>query len=88
MQAFPNRFTLRLTAGAVSLVAGLMTTPLPAQSATPAAGAASPGVPSPGAALPKDVDAAMKSISAPRIKVHLRFLADDLLEGRGTGQRG
>jgi len=39
-------------------------------------------------ALPRDVDSAMKTISAGRIRAHLRFLADDLLEGRGTGQRG
>jgi Zn-dependent M28 family amino/carboxypeptidase len=32
--------------------------------------------------------AAMQSINSERIRAHVRFLADDLLEGRGTGQRG
>jgi Zn-dependent M28 family amino/carboxypeptidase len=30
----------------------------------------------------------MRSIDAERIRAHVRFLADDLLEGRGTGARG
>ncbi len=38
--------------------------------------------------LPPEVRAAMDTISSSRIRVHLRFLASDLLEGRGTGQRG
>src|SRR5437899_9369976 len=45
------------------------------------AGGASPA----GAALDT---AARDSISAERIRAHVRFLAHDLLEGRGTGQRG
>jgi Zn-dependent M28 family amino/carboxypeptidase len=32
--------------------------------------------------------AAMQNIDPQRIRAHVRFLADDLLEGRGTGQRG
>jgi Zn-dependent M28 family amino/carboxypeptidase len=32
--------------------------------------------------------AAMKSIDPQRIRAHVKFLASDLLEGRGTGQRG
>ncbi len=32
--------------------------------------------------------AAMRTIDAERIRAHVKFLADDLLEGRGTGQRG
>ena len=31
---------------------------------------------------------AMQTIDPERIRAHVRFLADDLLEGRGTGQRG
>src|SRR5260221_9687722 len=38
--------------------------------------------------LPVNVIAAMRSIDAERIRAHVRFLADDLLEGRGTGARG
>jgi Zn-dependent M28 family amino/carboxypeptidase len=35
-----------------------------------------------------DVAAAMRGIDAERIRAHVQFLADDLLEGRGTGTRG
>jgi Zn-dependent M28 family amino/carboxypeptidase len=38
--------------------------------------------------FPADVAAAMQSIDSERIRAHVRFLADDLLEGRGTGARG
>lgn len=40
------------------------------------------------AALPPSAAAAMKSIDPQRIRAHVKFLASDLLEGRGTGQRG
>jgi hypothetical protein len=35
--------------------------------------------------LPAEAAAAMGSIDAERIRAHVKFLADDLLEGRGTG---
>ncbi|MGD0502847.1 MAG: M28 family peptidase [Steroidobacteraceae bacterium] len=38
--------------------------------------------------LAPDVAAAMEGISPDRIRAHVQFLADDLLEGRGTGTRG
>lgn len=38
--------------------------------------------------LPADVKAAEASIDAEKIRAHVRFLADDLLEGRGPGVRG
>jgi Zn-dependent M28 family amino/carboxypeptidase len=38
--------------------------------------------------LPGDVLASMQGIDAHRIGEHIRFLANDLLEGRGTGTRG
>jgi Zn-dependent M28 family amino/carboxypeptidase len=38
--------------------------------------------------LPAEADAAMRGIDAERIRAHVKFLADDLLEGRGTGTRG
>jgi len=41
-----------------------------------------------GPALPAAAAAAMKSIDAERMRAHVRFLSHDLLEGRGTGQRG
>ena len=46
--------------------------------------------PDPAAELgfPADVAAAMRSIDPERIRAHVKFLSDDLLEGRGTGTRG
>src|SRR3989337_634400 len=41
-----------------------------------------------GGGLPASAAAAMRSIDAERIRAHVRFLSHDLLEGRGTGQRG
>jgi Zn-dependent M28 family amino/carboxypeptidase len=38
--------------------------------------------------LPAEAAAAMRGIDAERIRAHVRFLADDLLEGRGPGTRG
>ena len=38
--------------------------------------------------LPAGAAAAMQSIDARRIATHVQFLANDLLEGRGTGTRG
>jgi len=40
------------------------------------------------AGLPFGVAASMDAISGDRIREHIRFLAHDLLEGRGTGARG
>jgi Zn-dependent M28 family amino/carboxypeptidase len=41
-----------------------------------------------GSHLPPAAIAAMQSIRADNIETHVRFLSHDLLEGRGTGQRG
>jgi Zn-dependent M28 family amino/carboxypeptidase len=41
-----------------------------------------------GSHLPPAAIAALQSIRADNIETHVRFLSDDLLEGRGTGQRG
>lgn len=38
--------------------------------------------------LPDDALTAMRGIDPERIRAHVKFLADDLLEGRGTGTRG
>jgi Zn-dependent M28 family amino/carboxypeptidase len=66
------------TVAAVVLAAPLF---LPLQAQTPpAAGGAT--------ALPKEVDAAMRTINGARIRAHLRYLSSDLFEGRGTGQPG
>ena len=40
------------------------------------------------AALPRVAEQAMAAINPENIRWHVKFLADDLLEGRGTGQRG
>src|SRR6266568_8443408 len=44
--------------------------------------------PDPPKRLPAVAVAAMETINPERIRAHVRFLAHDLLEGRGTGQRG
>src|SRR3954471_8843921 len=38
--------------------------------------------------LPASAQAAIKAVDAEKIRQHVRFLSSDLLEGRGTGQRG
>ena len=38
--------------------------------------------------LPANAMQAMQGIDPQRIRAHVKFLADDLLEGRGTGERG
>jgi len=38
--------------------------------------------------LPREAAIAMQGIDPERIRAHVRFLSDDLLEGRGTGTRG
>ena len=40
------------------------------------------------AGLPASAEQAMATVDPERIRAHVRFLASDLLEGRGTGQRG
>ncbi len=40
------------------------------------------------AGLPAPAAAAMNQIDSERIRAHVKFLSSDLLEGRGTGQRG
>ncbi len=56
---------------------------LAAWAQTPRAAHQSPAVHLSGAAIP-----AMQKINPERIRAHVRFLSHDLLEGRGTGQRG
>lgn len=40
------------------------------------------------AALPSAASASLKAVDGDRIRADVKFLSDDLLEGRGTGQRG
>jgi Zn-dependent M28 family amino/carboxypeptidase len=49
--------------------------------------AAKPAIPQV-AGLPPAAEQAMAVVEAQRIRAHVKFLASDLLEGRGTGQRG
>src|SRR3954463_5978820 len=41
-----------------------------------------------GTRLPSSAFAALETIDPERLRAHVRFLSHDLLEGRGTGQRG
>jgi len=50
--------------------------------------ASASGGPSFAPPLPGPAIAAMQKIDPERIRAHVRFLSHDLLEGRGTGQRG
>jgi hypothetical protein len=42
----------------------------------------------PPADFPRDLKALMETVSPDTMRAHVKFLASDLLEGRGTGQRG
>ncbi len=42
----------------------------------------------PAVALPPIAQAVVRGVNPEKIRAHVRFLAHDLLEGRGTGQRG
>src|SRR5436853_7196363 len=53
------------------------------QAASKRARTADPSIQIPGVAIN-----AMQKIDPERIRAHVRFLSHDLLEGRGTGQRG
>ena len=64
------------------LVLGLLVT------LSSSAWSAGSGDPAAALGLPADAAAAMHSIDSKRIRAHVKFLADDLLEGRGTGSRG
>src|ERR1700704_6472698 len=82
MQAMVKRSVLAGVIAALSLVVWAEGGAAPA----PAAGAAkreTVSVRLPGAAF-----AAMQTITPEHIRWHVRYLSHDLLEGRGTGQRG
>jgi Zn-dependent M28 family amino/carboxypeptidase len=72
-----NRFPLATLIGAATLMCSVT-----AVGQTSAASASS------SLGLPPQVRAAIAGIDAEHIRAHVRFLADDLLEGRGTGARG
>jgi Zn-dependent M28 family amino/carboxypeptidase len=68
---------------ALPVLAGLGTAPVRAQQ-----GPRAQSAPAEHIAMRPSAQAAMDAISAEGIRAHVRFLAHDLLEGRGTGQRG
>jgi Zn-dependent M28 family amino/carboxypeptidase len=73
------------------LVLAVSISSAPASAADPGAAAPAAGGSADAAArlgFPPDVQAAIASIDPERIRAHVKFLADDLLEGRGTGTRG
>ena len=72
---------------AVLVLAGLLAaqTTRSAESARPSK--ADPAIPQV-SGLPASAEQAMAAVDPERIRAHVRFLASDLLEGRGTGQRG
>ena len=74
----------------VALAFGLATVTVSAQIADSTPGAASPGTTAKVKTgnVPVAVQAAEASIDPEKIRAHVRFLADDLLEGRGPGLRG
>src|SRR5579863_691288 len=80
MKAVVRRSVLVGLIGALSVLAWAEASPAPA-----AAGAKHEAV---SVRLPGAAFAAMQTIDPEHIRWHVRFLAHDLLEGRGTGQRG
>jgi Zn-dependent M28 family amino/carboxypeptidase len=84
MRPFVRTFLLVfaiLTLGLLALSAG-HATPAPAAAATPSRHDAV------SVRLPSSAFAALETIDPEHIRWHVRFLSHDLLEGRGTGQRG
>jgi Zn-dependent M28 family amino/carboxypeptidase len=70
------------------LILALTTAPLIAQKSTTSKSKRATSQPAATTALPPSATAAMKAIDPQRIRAHVKFLSSDLLEGRGTGQRG
>jgi Zn-dependent M28 family amino/carboxypeptidase len=70
------------------VILALTTAPLLAQKSTTSKMKRATSPAAAPAALPPAAAAAMKSIDPQRLRAHVKFLASDLLEGRGTGQRG
>ena len=75
-------------AAIIALIVSLTAAVLPAQT-SPKSSPAKPAIRVPQvAALPPVAEQAMAAIDAEKIRAHVKFLASDLLEGRGTGARG
>src|SRR5712664_4611238 len=69
-------YRMTLLAAALSLASASATQPKPTRPQTTSRRLSSPAI------------VAMQAIKPENIEAHVRFLSDDLLEGRGTGQRG
>ncbi|MFQ5817487.1 MAG: M28 family peptidase [Terriglobia bacterium] len=68
---------LRVMLPSITLAAGLLAATAQQPATRPAA-----------AALPPAAHAVARELDGERMRAHVQFLASDLLEGRGTGQRG
>jgi Zn-dependent M28 family amino/carboxypeptidase len=81
MQAIARRSVFVVPLAVLSLMASAESGAVPAAAPAPNREAVS-------VRLPSEAFSAMETISPEHIRWHVRFLAHDLLEGRGTGQRG
>jgi Zn-dependent M28 family amino/carboxypeptidase len=81
MRAITRRNVYSVVAVILSLLA--LNWPAPAEGGAAAKAAKVPSIRLPGPAF-----AALETINPEHIRWHVRFLSHDLLEGRGTGQRG
>src|SRR4051812_7672520 len=71
-----------------AVVCALLLASLPSYSQKHSSRSRAAGGASADASLPASAQAAVKAVDAEKIRQHVRFLSHDLLEGRGTGQRG
>jgi Zn-dependent M28 family amino/carboxypeptidase len=81
MQAIARRSVFVVLLAMLSLMASAESGAVPAAAPAPNREAVS-------VRLPSEAFSALETISPEHIRWHVRFLAHDLLEGRGTGQRG
>jgi Zn-dependent M28 family amino/carboxypeptidase len=77
-----------ISAWAMSCLTAMLCLCLPAWAEGAAAGAGARTSKTPSIKLPGAAYAALETISPDHIRWHVRYLSHDLLEGRGTGQRG
>ena len=82
MQAIVRRSVVVIVIAAMSLLGWAE------RAAVPPPGPAAPSREAASVRLPSTAFAAMETMNPEHIRWHVRFLSHDLLEGRGTGQRG
>src|ERR1700734_4487037 len=76
------------TSVVIIVIIGLSLVTWAAGGAAPASAPAAPSRDGVSVRLPSTAFAAMETMNPEHIRWHVRFLSHDLLEGRGTGQRG